>query len=217
MLHRYSSLVPFCGIAIRAWAATADLCSMVSSGFCSSLRWPDFSPIRTAVAEFYEPSSYAPPWIHRGSPTPQALALIRVLQNSAVSGLDPEDYDGSRWGSRLVRFSGERSADVLEFDLALTISAMRYLSDSTVGRVNPALLCFGLDVEEKKCDLPATLLGLVNSNDVERSLEQIEPPFAEYRRTQQALKTYLDLAREDDGEKLLAGKKPIEPGMHIPA
>ena len=44
-------------------------------------------------------------------------------------------------------------------------------------------------------------------------MDEVEPPFAGYRRTEQALARYIELARTDDGEKLPAVTKPIEPGQ----
>jgi murein L,D-transpeptidase YcbB/YkuD len=43
-------------------------------------------------------------------------------------------------------------------------------------------------------------------------LDQVEPPFGGYRRTEQALVRYIELARNDDGEKLPDVTKPIDPG-----
>ena len=44
-------------------------------------------------------------------------------------------------------------------------------------------------------------------------LDEVEPPFAGYRQTEQALSRYIDLARTDDGEKLPDVKKPIDPNQ----
>ena len=42
-------------------------------------------------------------------------------------------------------------------------------------------------------------------------LAQIGPPFAGYKRTLEALQHYLQLARQDDGEKLPVSSKPLRP------
>jgi L,D-transpeptidase YcbB len=41
----------------------------------------------------------------------------------------------------------------------------------------------------------------------------VEPPFAGYRRTEQALAHYVELARDDDGQKLPSVTKPVDPGQ----
>ena len=90
---------------------------------------------------------------------------------------------------------------------------MRYISDLHIGRVNPQHFKFNLDVSAKKYDLPSFLRDkLIHGADVRAELDQVEPPFAGYKRTQQALQRYMELARQDDGEQLPVLAKPVEPG-----
>src|SRR5271170_3612750 len=90
---------------------------------------------------------------------------------------------------------------------------MRYVSDLHIGRVNPQHFKFNLDVAPKKYDLPLFLREkLVNGTDVRAELDQIEPPFAGYKRTLLALQRYLELSRQDKGEQLPIPAKPVEPG-----
>ncbi len=190
------------------------LSGIASAAQLSDLRWPDFSDYRAHVQTFYQPSGYAPAWIRDSRPTPQALAIIDILKQADRQGLDPEDYDGSRWNNRLARLEKPHAGgDGATFDAALTVCLMRYISDRHIGRVNPQHFKFGLSVEEKKYDLPAFLRErLVNGGDVNTELAQIGPPFAGYNRTLVALQRYLQLAPQDDGEKLPVSKKPIAPG-----
>lgn len=168
-------------------AATAQpspqvtLQSMAASGTFAELRWPDFSQLKTHVTNFYGPSGYAPAWTRNGAPSPQAQALILILQHAETKGLDPEDYDASRWAARLallrpaVAKPAERDLDT--FDLALTVSGMRFISDLRMGRVNPKVFCFGLDTDQKKCDLADSLRRLATSGDVPSLVAGLEPPF----------------------------------------
>ena len=41
----------------------------------------------------------------------------------------------------------------MKFDLALTVCAMRYISDLHIGKVNPKHFAFALDEESKRYDL----------------------------------------------------------------
>jgi len=103
------------------------------------------------------------------------------------------------------------------FDAALTVCVMRYISDLHIGKVNPKHFDFGLDIEAKKYDLPEFLKGhVVDASDVAGVLEQVEPPYPGYRRTIQALHTYLELAKESGGEPLPAIQKTIAPGDSYP-
>lgn len=195
----------------------AVLRGLVAESRLADLRWPDFSDYRGHVTKFYEQRGYAPAWTRGGEPTSQARAIIEVMQGADAKGLGAEDYDGSRWAARLARLKPgtprPADADVARFDLALTVSLMRYISDLHIGKLNPKLFHFGFDIEHKKYDLPDLLRSrLVDAPDVRDVLAQVEPPFAGYRRAQQALQRYMALAREGDGEKLPGTAKPVEPG-----
>jgi len=195
-------------------AANVALRDIVAAGQLSDLRWPNFSDYSVQVKTFYEASSYATAWLTNGEPTPQAQAVIEVLKQADSKGLNAEDYDASRWPERLTGLRQSPSSDAqARFDAALTVCVMRYISDLHIGRVNPQHFKFNLDVGPKKYDLPAFLREkVVNSANVEAELSGVEPPFAGYKRTQQALEHYVALARQDDGEQLPVPAKPIEPG-----
>jgi murein L,D-transpeptidase YcbB/YkuD len=203
-------------------AATLDASSefsvtlreIVAAGRLSDLRWPDFSDYRIHVATFYESAAYAPAWLRNNEPTPQAQTVIDVLKQADSNGLNAEDYDGSRWADRLARLRQSPSpADQASFDVALTVCAMRYISDLHIGRVNPQHFKFNLDVAPKKYDLPLFLREvLINAADVRAELGQVAPPFAGYKRALQALQQFLKLSRQDDGEQLPIPAKPLEPG-----
>ena len=194
-------------------SVSSQLRGIASSGQLAELRWPNFSDYRAHVQNFYEPSSYTPAWIRDGHPTPQALAIIELLKQADSQGLDPEDYDGSRWADRLAHLQKPHdTSQVASFDAALTVCLMRYISDRHIGKINPEHFKFGLDVEAKKYDLPALLRERLVNGDVKTALAQIGPPFAPYKRTLTALQHYLQLAQQDDGEKLPVPNKPIAPG-----
>jgi murein L,D-transpeptidase YcbB/YkuD len=91
---------------------------------------------------------------------------------------------------------------------------MRYVSDLRIGRINPQHFKYGLSVEGKKYDLALFLRDkLIPSQDVKATIDRIEPPFPAYRRSEQALARYTELARVDDGENLPAVTKAIDPGQ----
>jgi murein L,D-transpeptidase YcbB/YkuD len=190
-----------------------QLRGIAAAGRLPELRWPDFSDYRGHVQNFYQPAGYAPAWIRQGQPTPQALAIIDILKQADSQGLDPEDYDGGRWADRLARLQKAQAGDAAIFDAALTVCLMRYISDCHIGKINPEHFKFGLSVEAKKYELPTFLRErLVNGQDMQAELAQIGPPFAGYKRTLEALQRYLQLAKQDDGEKLPVPAKPVAPG-----
>ncbi len=167
-------LVVSLGPALGLAQSSERIRNLITAGTVEGLRWPSFRAQQPSVGEFYESAAYAPAWFQQGRLSPQADSTIQLLQDAWKKGLDPEDYDGSRWAER--RQGLQRSAaDVAAFDVALTVSAMRYLSDLRVGRVNPKHVGFDLAVEQKHYDLARFLRErLLTSTDVPATVESLE-------------------------------------------
>jgi murein L,D-transpeptidase YcbB/YkuD len=200
----------------QAWLHTA-----ISGGNLPELRWPDFSDYSKHAEKFYGLNGNSLWWVKGMEPTPQAQQLIALLLNTDQKGLSADDYDGPRWGDRLAKLkpatSQPNEADALKFDLALTVCAMRYVSDLHIGKVNPKHFAFALDDVSKKYDLAEFLKDhVVNADDVAGTMAQVEPPYPGYQRTIKALQTYVELAKKDDGEQLPPEKKAIVPGDNYP-
>ena len=188
---------------------------LVMSGRVEGMKWPNFSDYQNLLQEFYEPTGYVPAWVRGAQPISQAVALIDIFRNAEKKGLDPEDYDASRWEERiraLNRSPNNRAA--ADFDVALTICTMRYVSALHVGRISPQHFKFGLTVDRAKYDLVQFLRDRVmNASDLRVELDSLEPRFEGYRRTELALARYITLARVDDGKPLPTVKKPVDPGQ----
>jgi len=195
-----------------------DIRTLITSSKLEDMRWPNFSDYRNSIEEFYDPTAFTAAWVQGSQPVPQALSLIEFFRNAWMKGLDPEDYDASRWEQRIAALQGSTGgAAVARFDVALTICTMRYLTALRIGRINPRHFKFGLDVEHKKYDLAQFLRDqILTASNLQPVFDQVEPPFASYHRTEQALARYIELARSDDGEKLPAVTKPIDPGQPYP-
>jgi murein L,D-transpeptidase YcbB/YkuD len=199
----------------------ASLRAMIQAGNNPELRWPNFSDYSAHVQKFYDSYGGALPWVRGMQPTPEARQIIAILMNAAQKGLSPDDYDGRRWNDRLAKLkpatSNPSEADAIKFDAALTVCVMRYVSDLHIGKVNPKHFDYGFNTDLKKYDLPEFLkANVVDAPDVAAALVQIEPPYPGYQRTLQALQTYIELEKKDDGKQLPAVKKPIAPGDSYP-
>jgi murein L,D-transpeptidase YcbB/YkuD len=209
MLVCASALLP----TSTAAQASARIESLVKAGAVDGMRSPSFRAYQASIQEFYAPTAYAAAWVQQGAVSAQGAAMIQLFENAWKKGLDPEDYDASRWPAR--RESLQKSnGDAGQFDVQLTVSAMRYISDLHVGRVNPRHVGFHLDTAQKKYDLAQFLRErILPATDVSTVLNAIEPPFGAYRRSEAALIQYVELAQRDDGQKLPAPNRPVEPGQ----
>lgn len=166
-----------------------------------NLRWPDFSDYQSYVATFYDDRNYEVAWTRDGAPTATATAFIQQFQDAAAKGLIPEDYDAPRWADR-VQALHDKSADAISlFDVAMTVNVMRYISDLRIGRVNPSRFNFEVPVQDKKYDLAEFVSdNVVDATDVPKLIATVEPDSEDYRKTEQALAHYLDLAKEQEEE-----------------
>ena len=195
----------------------ASLRAIVDAGNLADMRWPDFSDYGKLVKEFYDSYGNSLPWVRGMQPTPQAQQAIAILLQADQKGLSAEDYDGPRWRDRLAKLKPTASEptekDAVQFDAALTVCVMRYISDLHIGRINPKHFDFDLDVQAKKYDLPQFVKeDVVDAPDVAANLAQVEPPYPGYQRTIQALHAYLQYAKEYNGQPLPAIGKTIAPG-----
>lgn len=198
--------------------AQNELIRVVRTGQLADLRWPDFIDYRDQVLTFYEAGAYTLAWVGNNEPTPQALALIHLFKSAGEKGLNPDDYDGPRWDDRVTRLRVPSPDDLLHFDLAITVCAMRYISDLHVGRVNPQHFKFGLDVGPKRYDLTVFLRNeIAYSHDINRAVAAVEPQYAGYGRLKAALEVYMKLAAEGDGEPLPMPATTVRPGDSYPA
>lgn len=190
--------------------------NIVLAGTLAELRWPRFESIRGEVDQFYQSTGYSVVWTRNSTPTSQTLTLLKAFRDAEEKGLSAEDYDGSRWDDRIAKLAqplkGTINPNIVPFDVAVTVCAMRYLSDLHLGRTKPKLLHNALEIEHKDYATFQILQRIASSPDVARDLEAVEPQFPLYRRTADALRKYLALVRTDKNTPLRVPVKPIKAG-----
>ena len=197
-------------------AGEQELRAIVASGKLADLQWPNFSDDSAPVKEFYNQSGYRLAWSRGGQPTPQAIEAIGILEDADQKGLDNKDYDGTKWPERLkaLQTGGASESALVHFDVALTVSAIRYGSDLHLGKVDPKVLHKDFDPEVEKHD-PGQFLwkNVVGATSVKDVLLPIEPPYPGYQRTLVALQKYLQMAKDEVPDPLPQVTKPIAPGQ----
>jgi len=212
-IARTASAVPVAAAAPASAAVSARLREIAASGRLAEMERRNFSDYRKLVQAAYEAANYAPLWLNGDQPAPQALGIIKALEASAQKGLNPADYDAGRWAARVDALKGASDEKRAVFDAALTVAAMRYISDLHIGRVNPKHFKFGIDVATKKYDLPEFVTQkVVNAPNVQIVIAGVEPPYVGYRQTEDALQQYLQLAAKGDGPKVPEVTKTVAPG-----
>lgn len=199
-----------------------DLQPLVASSRLSFLRWPNISDYEPLLRSFYEDRNFEIAWTRDGKPTAAARGFIQAFADSATKGLDPEDYDSSRWTARIQSLSSGHQDAVAKFDVAMTVTVMRFISDLRIGRVNPQHFNFGINAAEKKYNLAEYVSDkAIDITDVPKLLATVEPDSDNYRRTEQALAHYVELAHQEStgpaAQPLPAVAKPLKIGDPYPA
>ena len=169
------------------------------------LRWPNYADYQSAVTTFYDDRNYEIAWLRDLKPTPEATAFIAAFQDAGAKGLNSDDYDAWLWPARVQQIAKlaathddtDGGADTIgQFDTAMTICVMRYISDLRIGRVNPQHFNFDINVADKKYDLAEFVSdNAVDAKDVPGLIRKVEPDSDQYRATEAALAHYLDLAK----------------------
>lgn len=210
----------------------ATLQQIAATPQLAALKWPDFSLYQQQVQQFYDDRDWELAWTRDGKPTDQATRLIQIFGDAARKGLDPEDYDASRWAHRAEQLnqiskthdsSDAAGNTIAQFDAAMTITLMRYLSDLHLGRINPQSLNFDIDVPTRRQQFDlATLVNdqVVDADDVTSVLDRVEPQNPIYKATEDALPHFLDLAKQESSQPqtpLPPVSKTIAPGGTYPA
>lgn len=197
-------------------AGTEELRALVASGRLAESQWPNFSDHAASVKDFYDRTGNKLGWIRDGKATPQAEALIGILEQAELKGLNSTDYDSARWPDRLkATQAGASESTRIHLDVALTVSAIRYLSDLHLGKVDPKILHKDFDPERPEHDPGAFLAAeVIAAQNVKSVLAQVEPPFPGYQRAVAALEKYTQLAREEVPDPLTPSSKPIAPGQN---
>jgi L,D-transpeptidase YcbB len=146
-----------------------------------------------ALQAVYSRSGNALLWSHAGHTTPQADALLLLLQDPEGYGLDAKDYVGSDTESQKRLLPPSSPANELlseQFDTRLSAALLHLITDLHFGRVSPEAAGFKLREERAPFDLATALEQLAVAPDVNRALTAVEPPFYHYALLKEALARY---------------------------
>jgi murein L,D-transpeptidase YcbB/YkuD len=170
--------------------------SLLKEGVHPKLRWGAFQDYQVQLDQLYRQNAMQPLWVQEGKPTDQALAVIGSLAEADGKGLNSSDYDAEllqTWAGALA----PNPRDIAAFDIALSVSAMRYVSNLYVGRINPRNVNFGLNIEPKRVDLPNLVQKIAQSGQPTAIVNGLEPQFPLYVQLKAALARFRELARNN--------------------
>ncbi len=161
------------------------------------LKWSYFPHYQDELQDLYGPRDYQPFWIRDGVPRRETRDLLLAISEAGSKGLDPGDYDYALLDLEVGRLE---AGEVLPpdrvglLDSALSIALFRYVSDLHIGKINPANLSYGFNIEPKKYDLAKRVREMVEQDHILEGALEAEPRYPLYWRLQRALNRYQVLA-----------------------
>ena len=195
-------------------ALPASLQIRLAKAASPELRWPDWTDYRALVQACYALLGGQLAWSRGGVPTPQARAIADILGKADLKGLDADAYGGAEWSARMAALSPGSGPALEAFDVAFTVSVMRYLSDLRLGRINPARLGQGFGGGHRRAFLPEVTASLTTDPEPGPRLEEGQPAFPGYRALLAQLPRYLELSRQPF--KTLRPVQRLAPGNAYP-
>jgi murein L,D-transpeptidase YcbB/YkuD len=143
---------------------------------------------------FYQETGNRAVWIDlKGRPTEDAERALARLGRAADDGLTRGDYQATeltREGLALTQAPGLSAVDAAAFDVRLTENVLKFFRHLHLGRVNPRDLGFHLDHAVEPHDFPRLLQSALSDHTFDRVLDDLRPPFVQYRELARALKAY---------------------------
>ncbi len=156
---------------------------------------------RRVLSELYGRRSSAPLWSNAGAATEQARSVIATLRSASEYGLRSDQYGGEGLAAQLVALSGGRNITLeewMQFDVALSNSAVNLVHDLHYGQVDPRAVGFDMPPRNETFDSVEQLEQLATHADTTAVLAAVQPDFLHYRLLLQSLVRYRQLASRTD-------------------
>lgn len=188
--------------------------ALLKEGTVSKLRYGQFTDFQAQLQALYRPRGFAPLWTRDGKGIPQAQKVVTSLAAADEKGLNSADYDAdllAKWLDKLNSQASPGQQDQANFDVALSVSLMRYTANLYMGRINPKRLNFNLDIEPKKLDSAALLRKIADSDNPDALMAEMEPKLKLYGYLKTALARYRQLEKDTPGVQVSLPPK-FKPG-----
>lgn len=173
----------------------------------------DFTRVSDPVIQIYQHNGFEPIWFtpHRSEKNLQDL--ITILSNASSDALNPINYD-----VELIKNSiGQQDLDsnmTASYDVALTVSLVRYLQDLRHGQVDPRNAQYPVHIAPKpSLDIAGLLKQNLASQTLTELVGQFEPKAKQYQQLKQILHHFQQLKLQNDAGEFKP-KKMLHPGDH---
>ncbi len=158
--------------------------------------------LKKDVDRFYRKRDYRPAWVTPEGFREEVHSLIGVLVNAPSHGLEPEDYATVKItgivNSTQQAFAGDtelpQAEDLAELDIMLTEAFIIYGYHLGHGRVPEGTTDQFWVNGKKKEDFSSLLQSALDTGRIQKTLEGLAPRHEGYKRLQETLVRYLEIA-----------------------
>lgn len=168
----------------------------------------DFSRVSDFVSQVYRASNFQPIWFVANRSEKNLQDLLSILNNAPSDALKPANYDVDR----LKQLMAEQNLDdnaTASYDVALTVSLVRYLHDLRQGQVELRDVQYPVHIAPK----PALdVAGLLKQHLASETLPELVAPFEPKARQYLQLKHILSRLRQAGDQ---AGMAEFNPGKTL--
>lgn len=175
----------------------------------------DFSRVSELVSQIYQSNNFQPIWFTVNRSEKNLQDLISILNNAPIDALNPANYDVDRLKELMSKQNSDNDL-LASYDLALTVSLVRYLHDLRQGQVDPLDIQYPIHIAPKPpLDLSELLRQHLSSETLPQLVSTFEPKAKQYQQLKQILNRLQQLSHQNDLNEFKP-RKLIRPGDHHP-
>jgi len=188
----------------------------------SWLRQPDFSVYSRELQQLYQKNGKRLLWLGKDRPEKNLNDALDILSNAAADGLSPANYDAERLRIAIQQAASLPEGDLQSlaaYDVALSISLLRFVHDLHSGQVDPRNLNYPLGFGSKSAvDFVAVIKNHVDQQNIAELPLELAPDIKQYQQLKLALVDFRQQATLPPRNKLAFPKSlhPADSDLQLP-
>lgn len=132
---------------------------------------------------FYKLNGFCSVW----NTAEKRKTAAEAIANAEKEGLNPEDYQLSKILANEKRIDSLSEKEITNYDLLLTTSLEKYISDLSFGKLNPKKLYDDWDLKVVKSDSHKNISDALQKDSLSAIIEKAKPNHPVYKRLENAL------------------------------
>lgn len=177
----------------------------------------DFSRVAESVLQIYRANNFQAIWFNESRSEKNLSDLLEILRNASSDGLKPAQYEIDRLSSFINEQQLDRDTRA-NYDVALTVSLVRFLNELRQGRVEPRDVDYPVHIPQKPpLDIAGSLAKHMASETLKELVAEFEPKAKQYQQLKHILNRLQALGNADaTGATDFKPSRSLRPGEKHP-